>query len=66
MGDLSAISGNLLYAAFFLYLIATFFFGATIRDKKRTKVELRGISESPLQYWVFNPSRLLYNKVDCK
>ncbi|MGP4076974.1 c-type cytochrome biogenesis protein CcsB [Halobacillus sp. K22] len=42
MGDLSAISGNLLYAAFFLYLIATFFFGATIRDKKRTKSRKAG------------------------
>ncbi|MCA1009510.1 c-type cytochrome biogenesis protein CcsB [Halobacillus halophilus] len=42
MGDLSAISGNLLYAAFFLYLIATFFFGATIRDKKRAKNRTAG------------------------
>ncbi|MFZ0368590.1 MAG: c-type cytochrome biogenesis protein CcsB [Halobacillus sp.] len=42
MGDLSAISGNLLYAAFFLYLIATFFFGATIRDKKRAKSRTAG------------------------
>ncbi|MCD5323040.1 MULTISPECIES: c-type cytochrome biogenesis protein CcsB [Pontibacillus] len=31
--ELSTISSNLLYAAFFLYLIATFFFGGTIREK---------------------------------
>ncbi|GGF09047.1 cytochrome c biogenesis protein ResC [Halobacillus andaensis] len=36
MGDLSSISSNLLYAAFFIYLIATFFFAGTIRDKKNT------------------------------
>ncbi|MFC0523107.1 c-type cytochrome biogenesis protein CcsB [Pontibacillus salicampi] len=31
--ELSTISSNLLYAAFILYLIATFFFGGTIREK---------------------------------
>ncbi|WP_304654212.1 c-type cytochrome biogenesis protein CcsB [Halobacillus shinanisalinarum] len=33
--ELTTISSNLLYAAFIIYLIATFFFGGTIRDKKR-------------------------------
>jgi cytochrome c-type biogenesis protein CcsB len=32
--DFYTISSNFLYAAFILYLIATFFFGFTIRDKK--------------------------------
>lgn len=31
---LLSVSGTMLYAAFVLYLIATFFFGMTIRDKK--------------------------------
>ncbi len=35
MGDLSAISSNLLFAAFIIYLISIFFFAATIRDKKK-------------------------------
>ena len=30
--DLVNLSGNMLYAAFILYLIATVFFGATIRQ----------------------------------
>ncbi|MDL4840759.1 c-type cytochrome biogenesis protein CcsB [Aquibacillus rhizosphaerae] len=34
MGDLITLSGNFLYLAFILYLIATFFFAGTIRDKK--------------------------------
>ncbi|MEC3884710.1 c-type cytochrome biogenesis protein CcsB [Halobacillus sp. HZG1] len=42
MGDWTTISGNLLYAAFFIYLIATFFFGGTIRDKKRGKSRIAG------------------------
>ncbi|MFG6148651.1 c-type cytochrome biogenesis protein CcsB [Halobacillus sp. B23F22_1] len=42
MGDLSSISSNLLYAAFFIYLIATFFFAGTIRDKKNTETGLVG------------------------
>ncbi|CDQ19454.1 c-type cytochrome biogenesis protein CcsB [Halobacillus karajensis] len=42
MGDLSTISGNLLYAAFFIYLIATLFFAATIRDKKKSKSKMAG------------------------
>ncbi|MCF3942261.1 c-type cytochrome biogenesis protein CcsB [Oceanobacillus alkalisoli] len=41
--DLVNLSGNLLYAAFILYLIATLFFGATIRDKRSTKSK-KGIS----------------------
>lgn len=36
MGNLMSISSNALYAAFLLYLIATVFFGATIRDKRTT------------------------------
>ncbi|RDY70136.1 c-type cytochrome biogenesis protein CcsB [Halobacillus sp. SY10] len=42
MGDWTAISGNLLYAAFFIYLIATFFFAGTIRDKKKGKSRVAG------------------------
>lgn len=34
MSDLANISSTALYAAFIIYLIATLFFGATIRDKK--------------------------------
>ncbi|MFG6114476.1 c-type cytochrome biogenesis protein CcsB [Halobacillus sp. MO56] len=47
MGDLVTISSNLLYASFFFYLIATFFFGGTIREKKtgnRGKASTIGIS----------------------
>ncbi|KHE72605.1 c-type cytochrome biogenesis protein CcsB, partial [Halobacillus sp. BBL2006] len=40
--DLSTISSNLLYAAFFIYLIATFFFGGTIRDKNKGKSKVAG------------------------
>ena len=42
--DLVNLSSNLLYAAFILYLVATLFFGATIRDKrsKRNKKEIAG------------------------
>ena len=35
--DLVNLSSNLLFAAFILYLIATLFFGATIRDKRSKK-----------------------------
>ncbi|MUV39746.1 Cytochrome c bioproteinis protein ResC [Lentibacillus sp. JNUCC-1] len=35
--DLLKISSAALYTAFILYLVATFFFGATIRDKRSTK-----------------------------
>lgn len=42
MADWTTISGNLLYAAFFIYLIATFFFAGTIRDKKKGKSEIAG------------------------
>ncbi len=37
--DFAYISEIALYAAFILYLIATFFFGATIRDKHTSKVD---------------------------
>jgi len=40
--DLVSLSGNMLFAAFILYLIATLFFGATIRDKT-TKVKKQGV-----------------------
>ncbi|MFC7060495.1 c-type cytochrome biogenesis protein CcsB [Halobacillus seohaensis] len=42
MGELSTISSNLLYAAFFIYLVATFFFAGTISDKGKNKSELVG------------------------
>ncbi|MCP3032680.1 c-type cytochrome biogenesis protein CcsB [Halobacillus sp. A1] len=42
MGDLSAISSNLLYAAFVIYLVATFFFAGAIRDKKTTSPDRVG------------------------
>lgn len=34
--DLASLSSNLLYTAFILYLVATFFFGGAIRDKRST------------------------------
>ena len=37
MGNLISISSTMLYTAFVLYLIATFFFGATIIDKRTSK-----------------------------
>ncbi|TGB05470.1 c-type cytochrome biogenesis protein CcsB [Halobacillus salinus] len=37
-----SISSNLLYAAFVMYLIATFFFGGTIRDKKKGRSRVAG------------------------
>ncbi|WP_079524890.1 cytochrome c biogenesis protein CcsA, partial [Halobacillus hunanensis] len=40
--ELTTISSNLLYAAFIIYLIATFFFGGTIRDKKRKNAGTAG------------------------
>ncbi|MCP3025816.1 c-type cytochrome biogenesis protein CcsB [Halobacillus sp. A5] len=42
MGDLSSLSSSLLYAAFFIYLTATFFFAGTIRDNSRKKTSLAG------------------------
>ncbi|KGP70925.1 c-type cytochrome biogenesis protein CcsB [Pontibacillus yanchengensis] len=39
--ELSTISSNLLYGAFILYLIATFFFGGTIRTKGKEKASTR-------------------------
>src|SRR5699024_6167639 len=44
MDTLMNISSNALYAAFVLYLIATIFFGATIRDK-RTTDDKKGIAD---------------------
>ncbi|MCP8616737.1 c-type cytochrome biogenesis protein CcsB [Salirhabdus salicampi] len=44
MGDLYTVSSNFLYAAFLLYLVATFFFAGTIRDKeKRHKQSKAGV-----------------------
>ncbi|WP_163526267.1 c-type cytochrome biogenesis protein CcsB [Halobacillus ihumii] len=40
--ELSTVSSNLLYAAFIIYLVATFFFGGTIRDKQRKKSGIAG------------------------
>ncbi len=37
MGDLTQVSSTLLYIAFVLYLVATFVFGGTIRDKRTDK-----------------------------
>lgn len=37
MDQLISISGGLLYASFVIYLIATIFFAATIRDKRKEK-----------------------------
>ncbi|MBP1969643.1 cytochrome c-type biogenesis protein CcsB [Virgibacillus natechei] len=39
MDSLVSISSTLLYTAFVLYLVATFFFGATIRDKRTTDLK---------------------------
>ncbi|MBM7701680.1 c-type cytochrome biogenesis protein CcsB [Metabacillus iocasae] len=35
--NLASLSSNLLYTAFIAYLLATFFFGGSIRDKRSTK-----------------------------
>ncbi|HEY4552540.1 MAG TPA: cytochrome c biogenesis protein CcsA, partial [Bacillaceae bacterium] len=43
MADLVRLSSNLLYTAFILYLIATLFFGGSIRDKRARE---RGVSIS--------------------
>lgn len=42
--DLVNLSSNMLYAAFILYLIATLFFGATVREKrsKKNKKDIAG------------------------
>lgn len=39
MSNLISVSSTMLYTAFVLYIIATLFFGATIRDKHATKKE---------------------------
>ncbi|MFD2045899.1 c-type cytochrome biogenesis protein CcsB [Ornithinibacillus salinisoli] len=44
MGDLLSISSTMLYTAFILYLIATFFFGFTIRDKHTTNGQPKGLA----------------------
>ncbi|WP_181349980.1 c-type cytochrome biogenesis protein CcsB [Thalassobacillus sp. CUG 92003] len=40
--ELSTISSNLLYAAFFIYLAAILFFGATVKDKNSGKASKAG------------------------
>lgn len=44
MNDLVNISSSALYTAFVVYLIATFFFGATIKDKRTTDTSKKGIA----------------------
>lgn len=43
MGNLISVSSTMLYTAFILYLIATFFFGATIKQNK--KENKKGLAE---------------------
>ena len=40
--DYASISSNLLYVAFIAYLVATFFFGGAIRDKRELKRKQSG------------------------
>lgn len=44
MSNMVAISGTALETAFVLYLIATIFFGATIKDKRTADMKKKGIS----------------------
>jgi len=44
MSDLESISSIALYIAFIVYLIATLFFGATIRDKRTANTSKKNIS----------------------
>lgn len=50
--DLVSISETALYAAFILYLIATFFFGASIRDKNTSDVEGGRSKEAIIGIWI--------------
>src|SRR5690625_4549421 len=44
MNDLVGISSTALYTAFIVYLIATLFFGATIKDKRTSDTSKKGIA----------------------
>src|SRR5690625_2797391 len=44
MSDLANISSTALFTAFIVYLIATFFFGATIKDKRTSDSSKKGIA----------------------
>jgi cytochrome c-type biogenesis protein CcsB len=44
MGDLASISSTALFIAFIVYLIATLFFGATIKDKRTSDTSKKGIA----------------------
>lgn len=44
MSDLTSISSTALYTAFIVYLIATIFFGATIKDKRTSDMSKKGIA----------------------
>ncbi|HLQ95253.1 MAG TPA: c-type cytochrome biogenesis protein CcsB [Pseudogracilibacillus sp.] len=44
MGSLIEVSRTALYIAFILYLVATLFFGATIKDKRTADMSKKGIS----------------------
>lgn len=50
--DFESISEIALYAAFILYLIATFFFGASIRDKNTSNVEGGRSKEAVIGIWI--------------
>ncbi|HLR15888.1 MAG TPA: c-type cytochrome biogenesis protein CcsB [Bacillota bacterium] len=50
--DFAYISEIALYIAFILYLIATFFFGASIRDKHTSKVEGGRSKEAIIGIWI--------------
>ena len=44
MSDLTSISSTALFTAFIVYLIATLFFGATIKDKRTSYTSKKGIA----------------------
>src|SRR5699024_4521185 len=44
MSDLTSFSSAALYTAFILYLIATIFFGATIRDKRTADMSKKSVA----------------------
>lgn len=50
--DFAYISEIALYAAFILYLIATFFFGASIRDKNTSNVDGGRSKEGVIGIWI--------------
>ena len=62
-------SGNLLYTSFFLYLIATFLFGGSIKVKKvgeeKKQSKWATIWDCYYNHGVCDSNRLLYYKVDC-